>query len=336
MMEAPPVNNIGTAATANALAEAGRYDEAVTLLMRAASAGEAQAQFALAMWRISGAIVRRDLAAARDLLGRAAASGHVEAAHAYTCFLAAGTGGPPDWASAVRQIDILGAADARAAAQLRVMSTLDLDHQGLPRSGILSEPLAESPRASVARGFATAAECQYLLERAEPEFTPSVVVDPSGKLVAHPVRNSDGAFFGVIQEDLVINALTRRIAALSGTSLAQGEPLQVLRYRPGMEYKPHLDALPAEPNQRILTALVYLTDDYEGGETRFVTGLSFRGRQGDALLFSNVLPHGAPDPASQHAGLPVRRGMKAVASRWIRARPFAFPPPVPVTGNRYG
>jgi prolyl 4-hydroxylase len=158
------------------------------------------------------------------------------------------------------------------------------------------------------------------------------VVDPAtGRMVPNPVRSSDAAIFGVYAEDLVVNALNRRIAAASGTRPEQGEPLQLLRYRPGGEYKPHLDALPAEPNQRILTMLVYLSDDHEGGETSFPhTGLTFRGRIGDALLFGNAGADGRPDPLSLHAGLPVTKGAKYLASRWIRAEKFTYPPPRPI------
>jgi prolyl 4-hydroxylase len=185
---------------------------------------------------------------------------------------------------------------------------------------------------AAAEGFMSKAECAYLIEAAEPMLQPSVVADPAtGRMVAHPVRTSDAAMFGVHSEDLVVNALNRRIAALSGTRLDQGEPLQVLRYRPGAEYKPHLDALPAESNQRILTVLVYLSDDYQGGETHFPgTGLSFRGRSGDALLFRNAGADGRADPLALHAGLPVVSGTKYLASRWIRADRFTYPPPPPL------
>ena len=110
--------------------------------------------------------------------------------------------------------------------------------------------------------------------------------------------------------------------------MEQGEPLQVLRYRPGQQYRNHYDAIAGLDNQRALTMLVYLNDAYQGGETRFVrTGLAVRGRKGDALLFRNILPDGRPDPMSEHAGLPVVSGTKLIASRWIRERPFAPPPP---------
>ena len=95
-----------------------------------------------------------------------------------------------------------------------------------------------------------------------------------------------------------------------------------MRYQPGQHYRPHLDAVPGLANQRALTLLVYLNEDYDGGETRFTRlGLTHRGRKGDGLLFANCLPDGRPDPLSEHAGLAVRSGTKRIASRWIRQRP---------------
>ena len=126
------------------------------------------------------------------------------------------------------------------------------------------------------------------------------------------MRISDGVGFTLPLENPAVHALNRRIAAASGTDVAQGEPLQVLRYRPGGEYKPHFDAIPGFANQRILTMIVWLNEDYEGGETMFAkTGAKFKGRTGDALLFRNALPDGTRDPDAGHAGLPVTRGREA-------------------------
>ena len=111
------------------------------------------------------------------------------------------------------------------------------------------------------------------------------------------------------------------LIALASFGLAW-KPLQVLRYGPGQQYKPHLDALPGLANQRRWTALIYLNDDYEGGETAFLeSGHVLRGRTGDMLLFENALPDGRPDPRTRHAGRPVASGIKLLASRWIRERP---------------
>jgi prolyl 4-hydroxylase len=314
-----------------ALLRSGRHDEAARLLMSEAEARKPGALVQLALWRIGGDIVRRDLAKARALLA-AAAGGDDSAALLHACFLASGTGGEADWPAALAALAALAPRVPRAATQLALIEAMDLDGDGFPATPAAARPLAASPHALAAIGFLAPSECAYLMAAAEPQLQPSVVVDPAtGRMTPHPVRTSDAAMFGVFAEDLVVAAINRRIAALSGTAPAQGEPLQVLRYRPGGEYKPHMDALPAEPNQRILTVLVYLSDDYQGGETQFLrTGLTYRGRTGDALLFRNADAQGRPDPMALHAGLPVTRGVKYLASRWIRAKAFTFPPPRPL------
>jgi prolyl 4-hydroxylase len=125
--------------------------------------------------------------------------------------------------------------------------------------------------------------------------------------------------FGPVEEDLVVRALNRRLATATGTEPTQGEPLHILRYAPGPEYKPHLDALPAVANQRHWTALVYLNSGYAGGETAFPElDLAVRGEPGDALVFRNVDAAGRPDPRTRHAGRPVTAGAKWLATRWIR------------------
>ncbi|MFL6845580.1 MAG: 2OG-Fe(II) oxygenase [Allosphingosinicella sp.] len=309
-----------------------RFPDAARLLFAAAEAGESQAIAELAHWRIVGNVIRRDLAEARRLLERAASKGETEAALLHSSFLASGTGGAADWAGALAELRALAPDVPAAAAQLRLLDAMDLDDKGFPRAAMGRRELSAEPEAVAADAFLSEAECAYLRQAAEPALQPSVVVDPAtGRMVPHPIRTSDGTMFGVHGEDLVVGAINRRIAALSDTRPEQGEPLQILRYRPGAQYREHMDALPAEPNQRILTVLVYLSSDYEGGETHFPRiGLTFRGEVGDALLFRNADAEGRPDPLALHAGLPVTRGVKYLASRWIRAAPFHYPPPRPL------
>ena len=87
------------------------------------------------------------------------------------------------------------------------------------------------------------------------------------------------------------------------------------------EQSPALAADIAARGQRIVTFLLYLNDDYAGGETAFpALGLHHRGRCGDALMFANVDLAQRPDPQTLHAGLPPQRGQKWVLSQWIRNR----------------
>lgn len=330
MISASPVSEV------QQLVSAGRFAEAATQLMRAADLDDAEALFTLATWRISGQIVRRDTTAARELMGRAAEAGHREARLLHAHFLANGTGGPADWKTARHILETMRDGHPAAAEQLAMLEKMPVGDDGEPTSKARLETLSETPAVYRCSNFLADHECAYLVSKGEPRLQPSTVTDrATGRSLPHPVRRSDGTFFGVANEDLVVNAINRRIAAASGTSPEQAEPLQLLRYGPGGEFRPHHDAVKEGGNQRIITALVYLSDDYEGGETRFMkTGLKFRGRAGDLLLFRNVTPDGRPDPLAEHAGLPVTRGVKLVASRWIWREPPTFPPPNPILPDK--
>jgi prolyl 4-hydroxylase len=316
------------------LAAAGRFPEAVDRLHIAVERGEEDALYKLATWRVSGHIIRRDTTAARELMGRAAETGHAEAALIHAHFLANGTGGPTDWRRARAILERL-AQNPAAGEQLQMLERMAADANGDPTSELQVETLSERPAVFASVGFFTPEECAYIARNAEPRLQPSMVTHrETGRLVAHPVRKSDGTFFGVATEDLVISALNRRIATVCGTDAGQGEPLQILRYPPGGEFRPHHDFVANKDNQRILTALVYLSDGYDGGETEFIrTGLRFKGRTGDLLFFRNVTPEGEPDDSAEHAGLPVRSGVKLVASRWIWRAPPTFEPPVPAVAG---
>ena len=317
-MELPP-----QIAQAYSLVAAGRAPEAVGLLEPLARQGDGPACFQLAEWRREGQFVARDFAIARDLYRRAGAAGMIHGQRRHIAFLAVGVGGPRDWAQSLRLLEELAQIDPEARRQLATVHAMELTGEGDPCSGPPGETVCEAPKVVRFSGFFTAAECAYLSEAAGPLFEPAPTVDErTGRLIMNPVRTSDTAVFPWVAENPAVHALNRRIAAASATGPEQGEPLQVLRYRPGQQYKPHIDAIPGLDNQRVLTMLVYLNQDFQGGETRFLnSGLTLSGRTGDAILFENVDAAGRPDPDAVHAGLPVTTGVKFLASRWIRQRP---------------
>lgn len=311
--------------TAYRLLETGNVREAMMRLEAASAAGDAASLLELGVWYLDGRHVQRDLSRSREYFRRAGAAGDSTAERVYICFLANGVGGTADWRAAKELLRKLAKSDANAALQLELLDAMEVDERGALQAQPVGHKVSTNPEVWTFEDFASPAECDYLIQTAEPLLQASMVVDPAtGQLRPHPVRTSDGAIFPWASADMVITALNRRIALASGTDAACGEPLQVLRYRPGQEYRTHLDALPPGGNQRVLTMLVYLNDDYEGGETFFARpGLRFAGKRGNGLLFRNARPGGLPDPQAEHAGLPVVSGQKFVASRWIRERPIA-------------
>jgi prolyl 4-hydroxylase len=302
---------------AHRLARSGRGAEAAALVERSAVAGDAEALFALANWRLYGLHGPRDLAAAHRHLSAAAAQGHVEAIRLRAILTGNGTGCAADPDRAVGMLQAIAPADPYSAAQLALLATMER------RTGA-TQMLSQEPYVALVRGLFTREECDYLARLAEPSLQPSYVIDPAtGGRMPHPVRTSTGTNFGPPREDLVVHALNRRLAAATGTEVGWGEPLHILRYAPGQEYRPHLDALPGVANQRIWSALVYLNEGYEGGETAFPDlDIRVRGKPGDVLVFGNVTPDGRPDLRTRHAGIPVTHGVKWLATRWIRQGPF--------------
>ncbi|MDB5964763.1 MAG: 2-oxoglutarate-dependent dioxygenase, partial [Polaromonas sp.] len=119
------------------------------------------------------------------------------------------------------------------------------------------------------------AECQAMIDAARPRLSRSLTVDTqTGGEELHPDRTSQGMFFERGEDD-VIQRVEARIARLFNWPVEHGEPLQVLRYPPGSEYKPHYDyfdpGAPGTPavlqrgGQRVATLVMYLHEPGDGG-----------------------------------------------------------------------
>jgi prolyl 4-hydroxylase len=309
---------------ANALLASGANADAVRTLTAAASKADPDATYTLALWHVYGHPVRRDFVAARTLFHRAGNAGHPQGARTFAVFTAIGAGGEPDWPAAVRYLENAAKSDPVAARQCELISDMVLKPDGMPQNVPRLESLSSAPKLALASQLLTLDECAHIITLAKPLMTPSVVVNPtSGKQEPHPIRTSDGTVLGPIQQDLVTHAINLRIAAVTGTDEEQGEPLAVMRYTPGQQYRLHHDCLPGEPNQRGITLIAYLNEGYENGNTHFpALGYSVQAKAGDAILFANLLPDGRVDERSRHAGLPVAHGEKWICTRWIRRTTF--------------
>ena len=127
----------------------------------------------------------------------------------------------------------------------------------------------------------------------------------------------------------VLAGLPRPAAAESNDELLK--LLQVLRYRPGAEYKPHHDYFdPVHPGtarilerggQRVGTVVIYLNTPEGGGATTFPdVGLVVAPVKGNAAFFAYDKAH--PSTKTLHGGAPVTAGEKWVATKWMREREF--------------
>ena len=168
--------------------------------------------------------------------------------------------------------------------------------------------------------------CDHFVNLAAPRLTPSSVVDPkTGGTLQSKLRTSHSMHFVPSMYDPVVAQLVRHIAAIAGLPPAHAEPLGVLRYGPGQEYRPHYDYYTDEQHQaqRVSTVFVYLNQVEEGGGTDFPRlGVKVDPARGKAVKFLNCDAAGKPNPETLHAGLPVIRGEKWLATLWFWDRPF--------------
>jgi prolyl 4-hydroxylase len=311
-------------AQAFALSQAGRDAEALLILNQLAAQGDPDGLFTLADVHWRGQVVPRNAARAMELFGRAADAGNSMAVRAYTNLLANGSAGGRDWRLSLERLADEARGDRRRAQMLALIRRMDLTQEGDPRSLPKRRMLSESPQVAMFPRLLSDSECDHLVEVAEPNFERSMIHGIDSPDYLDPVRTSDGSVMHNLIEDPAIHALSRRLAAAAGVTVAHAEPLLILRYRPRDQYRPHLDFLPGAENQRLVTALVYLNEGYEGGETAFVkAGFKVKGRKGDAIIFVNIQADRRADPMAEHAGLPVVRGVKLLASLWMHERPYA-------------
>jgi hypothetical protein len=288
--------------------------EAWRLYEAAAADGSGLAAERLAVMQAVGVARPADFGAALDQLARAADLGQRHAQKQLALFadrkdLTTRAPKAPIWGKVRAEIDV---------AKLLAPARSKREHL--------------SPSIYSMAGFIPRVWCKWIIDHGRGRLTPG---RPGKTGVGAPraeiMRTAEAATFTLTQTDLVVVAVQEKLARAARVPLHWGEPPNLLHYAPGQEYRPHFDFIDprvaafqrelAVLGQRIATCLVYLNDDFEGGETEFPhVGWRHRGKPGDAIVFNNVTSQGLPDGTSLHAGRPPTRGEKWVLSLWLRDR----------------
>ncbi len=215
-----------------------------------------------------------------------------------------------------------------------VPEPMSLDRAPLLDAGDRQVPVLISmltPRIVVFGQLLTDDECDELvaLSRQRLERSETVKLD-SGTSEVNEARTSEGMFFSRAENPLC-KRIEDRIATLLNWPVENGEGLQILRYRPGAEYKPHYDyfdpsqagtpAILKRGGQRVASLVMYLNTPARGGATTFPDAhLEVAPIKGNGVFFSYDRPH--PMTRSLHGGAPVQEGEKWVATKWLRQGRF--------------
>jgi predicted 2-oxoglutarate/Fe(II)-dependent dioxygenase YbiX len=283
----------------------------VDLLARALDGGDGGAAALLAVLHGAGAWVLQSWDKALDLLEAGARLGSLSAQGQLT-LLARAKKSDDDWTSLRRTIDL---APWLTTPDRRVMW--------------------ESPRVRMSDGFVPPGVGEWIIAQVRGRMRQALMYHGDVKQeVVDPHRSCSDFEYDLVGSDLILILIRNRIAAVTGLPVAAMEPPRVFHYALGQDIKPHYDRLndgigdyagSGYKGDRIATFLLYLNDDFDGGELEFpLVDRRFKGKTGDAIYFAHVDQAGKRERLSLHAGLPIRRGEKYVLSQWIHDRPLVM------------
>jgi prolyl 4-hydroxylase len=176
--------------------------------------------------------------------------------------------------------------------------------------------------------FLSAEECDMIISLSGDTLVESTVYTDTSDVVSDGHRKSKQTWLYNKQHELIQN-ISERVAKLTNTPLANQEPLQVVKYEAGGFFNAHFDACNGDPKfcerlnkgsgPRRITLLIYLNDDFEGGET-FFPNLNYTAqpKKGKAVMFYGTDDNDKLLEGSLHGGNPVKSGVKWVCNKWIR------------------
>jgi prolyl 4-hydroxylase len=180
----------------------------------------------------------------------------------------------------------------------------------------------------VVSNFISDSECQAFINVGRDNMERATVIS-DGEHEVHASRTNSYCWVQHDKNDLV-HEVSKRFSILVKMPINNAEQFQLVHYGPGTEYKPHFDAFDKNTEegkknwfpggQRMITALAYLNDVEEGGETSFPDiGVSVKPNKGDVVVFHNCIDGTSNiNPNSLHGGSPVVKGEKWAVNLWFR------------------
>lgn len=203
------------------------------------------------------------------------------------------------------------------------------------RVGTTRHLWASDPSVYTVESVVAPDECAHIVELAAKKLQRGKVSGDDGGFES-PGRSGSTAWI-THDSDPAVHEVCTRLADLVGLPLVHAEALQIVHYGEDQQYKAHFDAYDmasprgqratANGGQRMCTALVYLSDDFDGGETAFPKlDIEVAPVLGRVVVFENCMAGSTRvHPMSLHAGMPVRSGEKWAANLWFRERPRSAP-----------
>ncbi|WP_294301255.1 2OG-Fe(II) oxygenase [uncultured Chryseobacterium sp.] len=153
------------------------------------------------------------------------------------------------------------------------------------------------PEIFLIENFLTNEECDHYIELTKDQVFEEAKINMQGRQVmSKGIRNNDRlmVFDNKLAENLfqkVVGFLPQIHENYKVTGF--NEMFRIYKYSPGQRFKMHRDGsyIRNEHEKSFYTFLIYLNDDFEGGETEFEGLFTVAPKKGSALVFHHPLRH---------------------------------------------
>jgi prolyl 4-hydroxylase len=185
------------------------------------------------------------------------------------------------------------------------------------------EILSQEPSVKVFKNILDKECCKRIIMKNGENLIPSYVTNGK-KLNISKHRTSSSIFISKNSQEL--QKLKSNICNLNKWEISKTENFQFVRYEENQKYEPHYDAFDiselknsATKYQRIMTNIIYLNDNFDGGETFFpMLNINVKPEIGKMLTFENCIPTSQYlNPFSLHQSRPIKRGKKNILTLWF-------------------
>jgi len=173
-------------------------------------------------------------------------------------------------------------------------------------------------------------ECNQIISMAKPNLQKSTVLS---KDTISPGRTSSHVF---LKSDTdLLKKIDKIVFSHLNIPPSHYEELQVVNYKTTQKYNAHYDTCDINDpiciedtnrfgSLRYATFIIYLNDDFTGGETEFPKhNIKVKPKIGKAVLFFNLNDDNTDRRINSfHGGLPPTTGEKWMCNKWIRLKPI--------------
>lgn len=183
------------------------------------------------------------------------------------------------------------------------------------------------------KNFLTNEECDMLINIAKNKLEESRVYSINNNKIDKKHRDSQQCWIKD-DESAISKKISDFVSKLVDFPIENNEMLQIVKYNKGGFFNPHYDPLcvgkkeeclkiNGESGPRYCTFIIYLNDDFEGGETCFIKkNKCLKPEKGKAVLFFNTDDNENLLVNSEHAGKPVTKGEKWICNKWVHFRKY--------------